>query len=488
MSIRASVYSAAASTYVVAAVQMVAMVITTRLMTPSDIGLYTIALSFLLLANGIADWGVNIYIVQRHADDMDSLRACSFVAWTGAVTIGGLMAAASGPVADFYSAPEIRPLMLLLSLRVLLYPFGLVSSAVIARDMRYKALAAMNISNAVVQGVVGVALVWAGARHLGLAAGYVAGFLAEVFWRAYYVPELFLVRPAVKGAGKVFRCGLPTTSVAVLNSLAQNVFALIIGYYLGPRDTGFFARANTLVSIVWRGVGGVINGVGIPAFSRAHMAGEDMAKTFISATCILTGIVWPLFALVLVLSEPIVLLLFGPAWVGIVPVGQLLCVANMIMAMSALSGALLLGIKRSGALLRREIMAQVLVIGFTLAGVQFGLMSVAGALVAAAAAQLMVTMSLLGGEIHLRWTAALQENYKSLAALAATCLGALAALPLTDGLPAFWRILAGSVTGGACWFFAVRLLRHPLNAELGRLRSLLERLRAGRAQQAEEEK
>lgn len=475
MSVRASVYSAAATTYIIAAIQLVSTVITTRLMTPAEIGVFAIALSLVLICSSVADWGVNIYIVQRHTTELSGLRSCAWVAWVGAFVVGTAVAAGSGPIAALYNAPEVQPLLLILSLRIFLYPCGVVSSSLIARDMRFKELSLMSISSATVQGLVSVVLVYYGARHMGLAVGHVAGFVAELVLSAYYVPEHFLLRPEPRNTRAIFRCGLPTMSVSVLNTLAANVSGLIIGYFLGSRDTGFFARATTLVGIAWRGVIAVINGVGIPAFAKANAEGADMTRTFLSATALLTGVVWPLFALVLLLSEPLVVLLFGRAWVGIVPVGQVLCVAYMITAMSVLSGALLLGLKRSGVLLRREVIAQGIVVACTVLGAQFSLFAVALAMVAASGLQLAVTFHLLAKEIRLVWTDALKENYKSLAALGATALGAGAVAWVTGSLHVVVQIIAGGAGGLACWLLAAWAVRHPLVNELRRIRSALAR-------------
>lgn len=476
MNIRASVYSAAASTYIIAAIQLVSTIITTRLLTPAEIGVFTIALSLVLICGCVADWGVNIYIVQRHTTDLSGLRSCAWVAWTGALVMGTAVALASGGLAAFYNAPEVEPLLLILSVRIFLYPCGVVSGALVARDMRFKPLALMNISNALVQGTVSVVLVYHGARHLGLAIGYVSGFLAELAWAAYFVPEYFLLRPEPRNTREIYRYGFLNTSIAVLSTVAANASGLIIGYFLGTRDTGFFARASTLVGIVRRGVDGVINSVGIPAFSSANADGADMTKFFLGATAMLTGVVWPLFAMVLMLSEPIVVLLLGQAWVGIVPIGQILCVANMITAMSVLSGALLLGLKRSGVLLRREVWAQSAIVLFTLAGAQFSLHAVALAMVAASGTQLLITFHLLAREIQLYWTDALRENSKSLAALGATALGAGVVSWLTGHTHVVVQIIAGGAGGVACWLITAWLLHHPLMSELRRIRSALLRL------------
>ena len=82
----------------------------------------------------------------------------------------------------------------------------------------------------------------------------------------------------------------------------------------GARQVGLFSRANSTVNILNHVAGPTINYVALPYLAKVHHGGHDMAAELKRVIAYITGIFWPALAVIAVLAEPIVVLLYGDAW------------------------------------------------------------------------------------------------------------------------------------------------------------------------------
>src|SRR5262245_2194053 len=86
---------------------MVSVVVLARLLTPAQIGVFSIAYGFSAIAHIFREMGVNTYIIQERELTRDRLRAAFTVSLVMAWTVAAVMAAVSGWFAKFYSMPEL---------------------------------------------------------------------------------------------------------------------------------------------------------------------------------------------------------------------------------------------------------------------------------------------------------------------------------------------------------------------------------------------
>lgn len=163
-----------------------------RLLTPEDFGLLGMAAVYTGLVQLVNDFGIGSAIVQRK-----ELRASQVSGLGGVALVIGLLlfvlsAALSGPIAAFFRDPRVRLVVLALSVNFLLTSFGSISSSLLARDLRFRALAWIDGLRAVLTSVVTLVLAWMGFRYWSLVIGSVFStfFAATVaFWLRPFRPR-----------------------------------------------------------------------------------------------------------------------------------------------------------------------------------------------------------------------------------------------------------------------------------------------------------
>src|SRR3712207_4980545 len=108
-----------------------------RLLTPSDFGLFGMAMVFQAFLGSIYDLGLSAAVIQRR--DLTQ----SQLAQLGGVTVGSrfafalLTAAAAGPSAAFYREPAVQWILLVLAGASFVNMLQIMPRAVLARELQF---------------------------------------------------------------------------------------------------------------------------------------------------------------------------------------------------------------------------------------------------------------------------------------------------------------------------------------------------------------
>ena len=109
-----------AEKYTVLLLGIVATMMLSRLLTPAEVGVYSLGAVLVALAQVVRDFGVGQYLIQEKQLDMVKLRAALATSLLVAWLLALLVLAASGPLASFYQEPRLRLVLQLLSINFVL--------------------------------------------------------------------------------------------------------------------------------------------------------------------------------------------------------------------------------------------------------------------------------------------------------------------------------------------------------------------------------
>ncbi len=99
-----------------------------RLLTPAEIGIYSVAAVLVGLAQVVRDFGVGQYLIQERELTPDKLRAALGASLLVAWPLAALLLLLAAPLAGFYRQPGLRAVLQLLAINVALVPFSAVAS------------------------------------------------------------------------------------------------------------------------------------------------------------------------------------------------------------------------------------------------------------------------------------------------------------------------------------------------------------------------
>ncbi len=469
MSTRKSLLYSFLDRYVALIVNVVSSMILARLLTPAEIGVYSVTMVLLLYVAVMRDMGAGQYLVQVKELTPDKVRAV----WCVQLGLGWLIALAvllaSVPVAHFYNEPRMKTILWVVALNYAINPFGSITYAWLMREMRFMSLAMMRATAAITGAIVSVLLAWKGVGPLSLALGTLASTIVNALLAVFLRPKNFPWLPGLSDIRSVLHFGSRITGSSVLEAVAASAPELLLGKLQSLTAVGLYSRATGLVQMYQRLFIDAVASVCLPWFSAQYRERGVITEPFAKAVDYVSVMGWSFCLALLFLAQPVVRVLYGDQWGGAVTVVRLLAVAMMFTVPAVLCQSALMASGGVGRLAPLALRNTITTVACLAVGAWSGHLEAVGwATVVASAvnASRMLRATLKMMEMPVGFIA--QRMLRGL--LAALCAGVVPALAFLafGAAPAqpFWPLLIGISGAAAGFLLGVFVFRHPIRDEL----------------------
>ena len=368
----------------------VTIAVLTRLLTPAEFGTVAAALTVLPFFFLLADLGFAAYIVQVKATDRRMLSTAFWFSMAAGIVLCGCLLLIAPLLGVIFVAPDVVPVLQVLSVWVVVTAIGSVPIALLRRDMRFATIAAQGAASAVVAQVAAIIMAFSGFGVWALVAqSLVAGVLSTalawwtVGWRpSWEFSSVDFVRMARFG-GQV----LGVEFVAMLRAWGE---AAVISATLGLTALGYMSIAQRLVRIVQDLTGSSIVPVTNVAFAKIRDSVTRLRDAYLRALTVTYAALSLPLTIVAVAAPLMIPILFGDGWDESYQVAQVLALAGTLSVGAWLDHGLFYGLGRPGAWFVYALIIDVLTFATTVFTVRWGLVAVAIGFLCVAAIATMV--------------------------------------------------------------------------------------------------
>ena len=470
-SVRRALLFSFAERYALIVINLASNLLIARLLTPAEIGVYSVTLAVMSIAQVLRDFGVASYLIQEKDLTDDHIRTALGVTLAIGIALAGVLFGVAPWVADYYDKPSMRELLWLASLNFLLLPFSTISLALLRRRMAFKAVAVVSLIATTAGAITSVGLSWAGYGPLGLVAGTLVvsattGFTA---WLAQGERKLF--RPSLSHWRSLFRFGAQSSAVGIVTSVSMDINDLAVGKLMGFEPVALLSRAQGLMNLFHRDLMGAVRNVAYPAYASAVREQQAMEPLYVTSVTYVTAVAWPFYGFVSLYALETLRLLFGPQWDAAAPLVPLFCLAGAFAAAGSLMGNLTVAMGRMDLLTRMELVFQPARAALAVAAAAYFRepLACAAALALTMLLQLPLIYAVKGRFLANDWPALRRNLSRSLAvtAIALALPGLLLVLlPRAPGQTMAWPGFALAIVSCiASWLLALSWCRHPLAAD-----------------------
>lgn len=314
-------------------VQFFVSIVLARLLSPSEIGIFSIAVVFVNIAHIFRDFGVASYLQRERDLTADKIRSAIGVLFTTSWFIAVTLFVSSEWIASWFNEPGILPVMRVLSAGFLLIPFSAVTNALLTREYAAGKQAIVSVIGTATYAFTCLGLAANDFGTMSLAWANLANITASAIALVPFRPRNAPWLPSFKNWRKVLHFGfgslLSNCAIAVNNAIPD----ILLGKVSSAHNVGLLSRANSTVSIFTYIAGNTVNYGSVTFFSSAHHNGRPLAPMVAHATSLVTGVGWPALALTALLGNEIVLTLYGADWLECVPAIPALALAAAIALM-----------------------------------------------------------------------------------------------------------------------------------------------------------
>lgn len=365
-------------------VDIVSIVVLARLLSPGDFGLVAMVAAVVGLLGTFKDAGLSMATIQREGVSHEQVSTLFWVNVVASIALALLVAAIAPAVAWFYD--EARLIGITVALGSSFIFAGLMAQhvALIRRQMRFRALAWVEVGSHGVGAIAGVTAALAGWGYWalvlrGLTASLVLmlAIWAAVPWR----PD----RPRfAAGSGSLLRFGGYVSGFRAVNYLGRNLDNVLIGRFLGDATLGIYSKAYQLLMLPIRMVNGPITGVALPALSRLQSNPERLRSYYYKALGLIVTLSMPLVAWVASVADSFVLTLLGEQWVEAVDIFRILTIPAFIGTFNVATGWVFVSLGHVRRQMLSGIVNTLLGAVAIVIGLRWGIVGVAWALVVSA--------------------------------------------------------------------------------------------------------
>ncbi|MET4897405.1 oligosaccharide flippase family protein [Sphingomonadaceae bacterium jetA1] len=476
ISIRGAALWSIGMQYIAFAIQFVVSVLISRFfLSPSEMGLFSIALSAAMMVSVLQDFGISRFVAGERELSTAQVETCFSVSLIFAFGIGLLILALAWPLAGFYGNARLTPLLVIIAGSYLVVPFGIVPSAMLQRRMDYFSLFLVNVGAAMTNAAVALGLAWAGYSAFALAWAAVAQQGARALigqWRSGIRPPF---PPRLTGLGPILRFGSNSSLLHISGAIGTRSPDLVIGRVLNLAAVGLFSRASSLAAQLQMLVSGAVDGVFYPAFARLRDAGADLAAPYQRVVAAYSAATWPAMAFLAAAATPIVLMLYGPRWIGVAPLLAWIAIGQIFITALPLHVELPILLGRIRQLVVFNAVDTIASIGLLLLGAMLSLEGAAMSRIAYGIVWFLLYVGLIRRLTGFAWRAMLGIYAKGMIATLATVAPLLAVYRWVAPPEAVGLVLLGEagLAGVGLWLVVIYALRHPIRLEINAILGVL---------------
>ena len=487
ISVRRALILSFAERSLLVALALAGIVIIARLLTPDELGIYSVCLAFIGITQVIRDFGIANFLIQEASLNDEHIRTAFGLSLllSGALFIVVYLGAPL--VGRFYAEPRLVETLRIGALSLLVMPIGAIATALLRREMAFDRLLIINVTAAVAGFGSTITFAIAGYGANSMAGGNVVSTAVTGIGAWLALSRRRLLLPGFSQWRTVMRFGAQSSIASVVTTISMDINDLTMGKILGFSPLAIISRAQGLMNLFHREVLGAVRNVALPAFAKARREGASLESRHIAGVSNLTVIAWPFYGFLALFSLEIVRLMFGTQWDMVAALVPYFALAGAVAVASSLATTAILAVGRIDLVTKSELVFQpiraALIVGAALTIGTLRSCAVAYLLFFAAYTPCIYAIKSLCVPNDL--AALMSQLWLSLKVSALSLI-----LPTTIAFYGGWgrrqplslvTLIAAAALLLACWLVALRWCRHPLATDplFRRVTSMLRGLAKG---------
>lgn len=449
--------------------QFVSVMVVSRILTPEELGGYSLALGSIAVGQVLRDFGLSLYLVKEKNLSDDKVQGCFTISIIICWILAFLYFISADYLGGFFGQQSIVTLTKILAFNFLIIPFGTFTLSLLKRNMLFDKLMYIDIVSSIVSAASSVILIISYKTVEVLALASVLGTLTTVLfsfkytsWQYFKINFIKLIEIA-KFSGYV-------SGANILNELRSVIPEFLIGKYSSVEDVAYLSKANGTINLFSKLISGVITPVIQPFLSKIHNESGNIEKNVYQITHYMLAFQWPFCVFVYIFSEEIIFLLYGPQWEAAIPLIKICCILFFIDGFAVLGIQMLNSVGDVKYVLNVSVIMTLVRITFVLVFIKYGLYTLVLSFLPLA----IIRSALLLYRYKTFFKVSFRQLlivYRLNAAIGLiTLVVCYSSRDLLEGLSNnVIELGLASLVFGVTWFIALFILKHPLKEKIHEL-------------------
>ena len=402
-----------------------ATIVLARLLTPQDYGLIGMVAIITTFVGMFQYLGLSTATVRWSELNHEQVSTLFWIN-LGLSTAIALLTFASAPLAAwFYHEPRLIWITAGYAVSIMLTGFYIQHEAIMMRQMRFAAIAIVEIAALLIGFAAAIVAAWHGAGYRALVLNQLVMTLVTLF-------GIWIVcrwRPGLPTRGTGVRSmlsyGGDLTGFNLMTFFGRNLDNVLIGKFWGAYQLGVYSRAYQMLLMPMQQINAPFAAVAVPTLSRLADSPERYRAAFLKILEKIAMITMPGVVFMVATSDWLVLFLLGPQWRGASRIFMLLGIAAIIQPVAKTTWWLFSTQGRTRELFHWGLISGTIAVVSIIAGLPWGAIGVAASY---AATDLCVATPLLFWFVGRKGPVRAVDFYRTIAPAACASIFSLAVL------------------------------------------------------------
>lgn len=292
-------------------------VIVARMLTPGDYGLVGMAGLFWGLIMLVSEFGVGQAVITMRSLDRDQIAQLNtFSVLLG--TTGFLISCAfSVPLGHFFHSRELPLIIVAVSTTCIIQSFQTVPDALLQKQLRFRLIASLDITKALMQAGGTILLAWFGFGYWTLVGSLVIGSILATLLTLSFSRHSFRF-PRYSSVGHAIKFSRDVIVSRVCWYCYSNSDFTVAGRTLGQVALGSYSLAWYTASVPLEKITNMVARVTPAFFSAVQTQKDELRRYMLRITEVLSIATFPASFGLAMTAREFILILLGPKWMGAV--------------------------------------------------------------------------------------------------------------------------------------------------------------------------
>jgi O-antigen/teichoic acid export membrane protein len=301
-----------------------------RLLVPRDFGLVALAYTAVAFVAVIRNTGIQQILVQRQKHFRRWANPAFWMEFAVGLATAAMLAIAAPISAIVFHNGNLAGLILIVAAAGTLSAWNVVPSAKLMIDMRFRAVAAVNISYTVISSALSVLLAWRGFGAYSFVIPLPVACIVRAIWLWRLTRPPVRWRPQFRRWRFLVGDSFYMLAASFFLTVMFQAGSLALGLFCTKAVVGQFFFALNLSTQIAQLLSQNLGNVLLPALAKLQQDQPRQVAAILRASRLLAIISIPLSLLLAVAAKPGIAIIFGSKWLPAAPVLQLLAIGMAI--------------------------------------------------------------------------------------------------------------------------------------------------------------
>ena len=331
------------------AVQMLRIVILSRVLDVSDFGILAIAMAVVSFTEIFADLGFTVPIIHKQNITNEQYSSVFWVNVIMSIAIMGILILASPIISRIYEEPSLTSIICALSSTVVINAFGKIFHTIKTKELEFKFISIVSIVSAVIgfATMVALALLDFGVWSLVLGTIIQTATRQVVYFISGLKSSRIKFHLNLRDITDFLRIGGYQVGAVIMDFWSNKIDVFILGKFIGMEYLGIYNLAKELIIRIYALFVSLSRSIATATFAKMQNDMKQLVESFIKFSKLYAYVIVPCFCMLFIFTSDISSVMYGDKAALLYEPLKILSIYGIFLGLTAPTTSLMLSLGRS---------------------------------------------------------------------------------------------------------------------------------------------